>query len=215
MTALFIILAIAVLICLLLLCPITVKATYREEFAVVVSYLFFRFRFPGPESDESQMEASEAEEEKTEDSGIFGKYKEMLKRKGLSGLLSLLSEITRALKKASKRLLRAVVVRELSLQLFVVGEDAADTALRYGKTCAVVYPAVSAILHAFRYHHYTLEVQPDFSGGETRIDGRAVLRIRAFSALSIALGLAVDALKILNKLRQDRAGSLPGASASK
>ena len=103
MTALFIILAIAVLICLLLLCPITVKATYREEFAVVVSYLFFRFRFPGPESDESQMEASEAEEEKAEDSGIFGKYKEMLKRKGLSGLLSLLSEITQALKKASKK----------------------------------------------------------------------------------------------------------------
>lgn len=216
MTALYIILGILVFFALLLCCPITVKAHYGEEFTAVLSYLVFRVRIPAPEKPEKKKKkkkSKQPEKAKPEASGIFGKYRDMLKKKGLSGLLELLSDVARELGKAGKKFSHTMI-RKLSVQISVAGGDAADTAVLYGKTCAVVYPAVAALLHAFRYRTYRVEVQPDFTGEKTRIDVQAELRLRAVHVVSAALGLVFGGLKIFKKLRQDSAGLMPGVPDS-
>lgn len=213
MTALFIILGILALFVLLLLCPITAKLSYEEEFSAAISYLFFRIRIPAPEKPEKPKKSSKKNQKtkqpsekkkETASKETLKKYQELLKKRGLSGLLSLLSEVTDALKKAGRKF-RHLRVRLFSFQIAVVGGDAADTAILYGKTCAVVYPAVAAILHVCRYRTYHVEVQPDFTGEKTRIDAQIVLRISALYVVSAALGLALDALKIFLKLKQEDA----------
>ena len=211
MTALFIILGILALFVLLLLCPITknypMRKNFRRQFRICFSGSGFRRRksrrnrkspLKEPETKQPSEKKKAASKETLKNTRNFSKTR------GFPGCSRCFSEVTDALKKAGRKF-RHLRVRLFSFQIAVVGGDAADTAILYGKTCAVVYPAVAAILRVCRYRTYHVEVQPDFTGEKTRIDAQIVLQISALYVVSAALGLALDALKIFLKLKQEDA----------
>lgn len=51
----------------------------------------------------------------------------------------------------------------MSLSISVAGDDAADTAIKYGKYCAVVYPAVGTIVRVVKCKGYGVDINPNFS----------------------------------------------------
>lgn len=56
-----------------------------------------------------------------------------------------------------------ILVKKLSLSISVAGDDAADTAIKYGKYCAVVYPAVGTIVRVVKCKGYGVDINPNFS----------------------------------------------------
>ncbi|MFR1434827.1 MAG: DUF2953 domain-containing protein [Acutalibacteraceae bacterium] len=76
---------------------------------------------------------------------------------------------------ALRRALRVIVVDRLQVRLIVVGEDAADTAVRYGKICAAVYPAQAVLETVMKVRRRQIDVEPGFlqEKSSTAVDLRA------------------------------------------
>lgn len=186
-------LAILFLILLLLASPVSLSVRLEQEWQVVLRYLFLSFRlWPQKEKEETaEPETTEKEKEKNEEkAGKKALLLDTLKRRSIPGLLDLLSEAASLAVSVLKRFLSHVHVSEFDLCLTVAGEDAANVALQYGNACAVVYPAVHALMAACRCSRYGVSVVPDFQKKETEVR----FLVRAHISLFFIIKEALSAL---------------------
>ena len=121
-----------------------------------------------------------------------------VKEKGISGVINILKQISKLATDTLKDLFKRITVTEFTLNVQVAGEDAADTAIKYGYCCSVIFPAVSAILSVVKYKERNVKIVPDFSDNpETKIDGKVIARIRICSLLCFAVTKLGKILKLL------------------
>ena len=92
--------------------------------------------------------------------------------------MELLKDLSGIAVGAGKKLLSHFTIKKFDLLLTVGGEDAAETALTYGKLCGVVYPAVGTIVTACKCRRYGVTVQPGFGAPETQVEFEARGQIR-------------------------------------
>ena len=95
--------------------------------------------------------------------------------------------------------------------------DAAETALWYGRVCAVVYPAVSALMQACGCRRFGVSVFPDFDRKEARARLTLRARIALFFLLKESLSALLRAAKLWMKFRdpQPDAPAQAGAPGTK
>ncbi len=104
--------------------------------------------------------------------GLFGSLKE---QRGFFGALQFFADAGRMLGGAAARIYRGVRIDRLVLHAAISGKDAADTAIQYGRICAVAFPALSYLLGSTRGYDPTsprasdIEITPDFAGEGIRI----------------------------------------------
>ena len=187
---------------LVLLLPVRVYAAYQEELFLKVSYAFFSFRllpqkeekeqFPVPKKEKAAKKppktaSQEKEKPPSQAKQLKKKAKEILHYQGLSGLLELLKDIGGIAAGAGKKLFSHFTLKNFDLLLTVGGEDAAETALSYGKLCGVLYPAVGSIVTACKCRKYGVTVQPDFDAPETQAEFEARGQIRLVFVLAYSI----------------------------
>lgn len=187
---------------LVLLLPIRVHAAYREELSLKVGYAFFSFRLlpqkeekkkpPAPKKKKAAKKPSKKASPKKQKppsqvQELKKKAKEILHYQGLSGLLELLKDVGSIAAGAGKKLFAHFTLKKFDLLLTVGGEDAAETALSYGKLCGVVYPAVGSIVTACKCRKYGVTVQPDFDASETQAELEARGQIRLVFVLAYSI----------------------------
>lgn len=180
---------------LLLLLPVKVYAACREELFLKVGYAFFSFRLLPPKEEEKKPPAPKKKKKKaakkpsqksvpkketppSQSQELKKKLLEIFHYEGLSGLLELLKDLSGIAVGAGKKLLSHFTIKKFDLLLTVGGEDAAETALTYGKLCGVVYPAVGTIVTACKCRRYGVTVQPGFGAPETQVEFEARGQIR-------------------------------------
>lgn len=79
----------------------------------------------------------------------------------------------------------------------MAGEDAAETAVTYGRVCAAAYPAVSILVQAARCKRYEAHIFPDFNEKKTEICLQSRARIRLVFLMWIGLSTLIQGVKIL------------------
>lgn len=205
MTALLIILLVLLVLAILLLLPVSLKASYQTELFAELRYLFFRYRIaPQKEEKPKKKKKSAPKQEKVEQEKEKNSIRDIIKEKGLSGFLDILEELARAVGGALKAIFHHATLSELTVQIAVCGEDAADCAVNYGYVCTAVYPAVGIITTAVkRYKKLDIDICPDYDGKETRIFCR--LRLRApllFILCSAGKAVYTAVRKIIKAKRQ-------------
>ena len=213
MIALYIILGILLLLFLITLIRVQVFAHYSEEFTLVIKILFVKIKLlpveekpekkkrkKKPEKKKKEVkekpETEEGEEKKKQ--SYLGKLKE---KKGLSGLISLFTSIARIAGGALKGLFSHIVIKKMDVGIALSGSDASDVAVKYGKLCSVVYPAVNIISGATVCKDYNVSIEPVFDPEkqtEYYADVHAYLRI--IFALAVAIKAAVKLLIVRIKL---------------
>ncbi len=142
--------AIVLIIALLLACPVTVSGEYEEELSVTVRYLFSVFACCRSRK-KKKLPAAKNRKKKSAggaDGGNKNKIREILKKKGVSSLVELLSEAASLAVSVLKRFFSHVHISLFDLFLLVAAEDAAETAVLYGKVCGSVYTAAGAFMQA-------------------------------------------------------------------
>ena len=80
-----------------------------------------------------------------------------------------MKELAQLLTEAVKDFLRHTNVKELDLRVTAAGEDAADTAVKYGYACSVVYPVASMITALSGCKNYKVSVIPGFREKESSV----------------------------------------------
>ena len=86
----------------------------------------------------------------------------VLKEEGVRAVIEYYLQIGRLLKSAAERLMRAITVDRLYLDVLVASGDAAQTAIDYGKICAVVYPIQALIESKMRVRRRAINISTDF-----------------------------------------------------
>lgn len=194
------------LLLLILLLPIGVRLEYGDELFLWLRIAGFSIPILPVQEEEEEVSQKtnpkkkkrkkepevshkkEPENKSQKSAGFGAKMKEIAKYQGISGLLSLLKDLAGIAGGVLKNLWSHVVVKKFDLLLKVGGEDAAETAILYGRLCGVVYPAAGTILQGCKCRKYGITVQPDFDRKETAAQFSFCGRILLVFVISSALG---------------------------
>lgn len=211
MTAWWIVLGILAFLLLLLLLPVHVSLRYRDGLQVRVRYAFVSLCvYPRPEKPAKTKKKKQKAEKaagsgpaagKEEPEGMLAQLEELLKEDGVSAVAAYLQSMAKLAADVLRRALRVIVVDRLEARLIVVGEDAAETAVRYGKICAAVFPAQAVLETVMKVRRRQIGVEPGFlqEKSSAAVELRAhVLPLRALAATA---GLLVRWL--VNTVRQE------------
>ena len=222
MTALIVILSIALLIALLLSTKVLLHIRYEESLTVYLRVLFVKIRLYPSEKEKKKYphSMSKRKAQKIKDS-LKKKQKEEPKKKKkrkskekekepkeAPDLISILSIITNFVKSFLRLFAGSVRIRSSRLHIVVAAEDAADTAIAYGALTQAVnllFPMLDGI-KAFKHlpRGKELSVRADFLSDTPKIDADVELYIRVGSALKAVCLAAIRAFKgaVKRQLRQ-------------
>lgn len=204
MIALYIIGAIVLLIAFLLFAPITFKLEYDEEFNAKVRYLFISYKIPGEEKKEKPNKKKKKDNKKkpkkkgkvqtegTENKQSFtekniGIIKSAFKFKGFEGAKKIISLAAYLVTKVSRLIKRHLIIKELHVVMAVGADDAAETAVNYGKTCAYIFPSLGLICNTMKVRKYYADIYPDFIRPKSRSYIYANLKIRPIFVLGMGI----------------------------
>lgn len=180
MTALYIILGIIAFFVIVLSIPVVLDLEYTDAVRCKASWLFLKFDlYPFPEKKKKEEKPKEEKKEEKPE----GKKEEAPKPKkenflktfynnqGLSGVIELLNNCVAALKRFSVKLVkRAVIIKKFHLDVHITEDDAAATAIKYGKVCSGLYPSLGFICSNMKVKDYKVNVFADYCGEKTTVE---------------------------------------------
>lgn len=116
--------------------------------------------------DESQVSKLAAIKEKVDTFDLEGAYingKSFIDGFDANSVLALMAFIGSQTKGTlSKVIQKRITIKEVSIGFTVTGDDAADTAIKYGKVASVLFPAMSFLTRNMKVRKYDIELTPDF-----------------------------------------------------
>ena len=191
---LYILLGIVLFIALVMFIPITLRASYKEEFWCAVYIGFVKLQLvPAKPKKEKKKKKAKKQTQKTEQP-----------KKATEKKPSLIKKVAELAVSALQDFFSHILVKKLSLSISVAGDDAADTAIKYGKYCAVVYPAVGTIVRVVKCKGYGVDINPNFSEkAETEINFDFAARIFAFRLIGLAVKHGIKGIKLLAEVKND------------
>lgn len=175
---------------MLCLVKLQFTATYTDTLTLKLKVLFLEFAILPSAKKEKKKPAIKAQ--KSKDKKDKPKKKSYIKKlsdkKGLDGLVSMVVDLAKLAGSTLKSLFEKIVIKSFDINITVVGEDAADTALKYGKLCGAFYSAVYVICSTAQCEQYNLNVTPDFDD-EAKMQVKADIKfyIRVFYVLKYGL----------------------------
>ena len=157
-----------------------------------------------------QKKTSQPKEQEKKQS-FFGALRE---QRGFFGALQFFADAGKMLGGAAAKVYRGVRIDRLVLHAAITGEDAADTAIQYGRICGAAFPALSFLLSNTRGYDPAsprtkdIEIVPDFAG-----EGVKIVLIGEFTLFPIlmvgnllwaVIRFAFAQIKLTSKLKKDK-----------
>ena len=203
---LYILLGIVLFIALVMFIPITLRASYKEEFwcAVYIGFVKLQLVPAKPKKEKKKKKAKKQTQKTEQPKKATEKKPSLIKQYGIEWLLNLIKKVAELAVSALQDFFSQILVKKFSLSISVAGDDAADTAIKYGKYCAVVYPAVGTIVRVVKCKDYGVDINPNFSEkAETEINFDFAARIFAFRLIGLAVKHGINGIKLLAEVKND------------
>lgn len=209
MIALYIILGILLLLFLVTLLNVRIHAIYNEKLTLYVRVAFVKLRLipPKPKKEKKKPKKPKKEKEKKPEKEKPKKEKsfnimDYVKQKGVSGILNIFRRIANLAVGTLKDLFSRITVTMLALELRIAGSDAADSAVKYGQVCSILYPALKIIGEIVTINDYDIDVEPDFSDEpKSSAKGELKAKIRVLSILIVVFKRGFQALRLILKAK--------------
>ena len=200
--ALIVLGAIIALLLVLLFLPLSIDLTFAKELRFKIKYFgIIIFDSENNVKPKKAKRAKSGVEEKSE--GKKSKKENFLKKtytqKGLLGTITYFSKILMLLLKKLWWVVKKFKFRRFYLNLSVATNDAASTAINYGKICSAVYPIISFLETNADFKAKEINLSADFdkSGSEFKISTSVTTRL--FFWLVAAISALFEFLKIQRK----------------
>ncbi len=213
----FVLLGLLALLVILLLVPVRLRVRYETELAATLWVLCVPVRLASKkEKPKTEQKADKPkpkkdakpgkEEKKKKDVLALKQHAKELKENGVAAAVEWLKEVAQRVLKAADRLLAAITVTNLAARVDVAGEDAAQTALTYGKICGAVYPALGVVESKLKVKKQDVQIAPAFCLEKTRFCFDVRLKVSVWRVLVAALVLLIQYIKLpsVGELNQQR-----------
>ncbi|MBQ2676519.1 MAG: hypothetical protein IJF54_03840 [Clostridia bacterium] len=191
MTFLYIVLGIIAFITMLLIFPISIRITYDKELSVIAKYLFFKINvFP---IKEKKQQKNDTKKDPLDSS---------VKSKGYADTFELIKGSISPILTEFRVLLSRTNVTQFDFRLIMVGDDASNLAIQYGKVCAVVYPFISFLQTLMKFRKTNVNISVDYLKKEYEFYFNSKLKVRPIFAVSSAIKI-FKAISDIRKLQSD------------
>lgn len=205
MTALIVVLAIALFFTFVFSMPAVFYIDYKEELYVSVRYLFVKFRLipESPSKKKKPEKIPQNEPEDKDNESAIKKLKDTAKKSGPGGFVEILVEIAKALGKGIRGVANHIVIYKLDIEIKCSCEDAAQTAINYGHMSAAVYPALSLILgEVKKCKSKNVQISPDYNNNSTSVNCHVVFKLKVWWVVLTSVKVLFKILKQFMKLKK-------------
>lgn len=200
---LYIFIGVILFLTLIMFIPITVHASYCDEFRCTLFVGFIKVWVYPPKSKKKKTE-SKADREKQDDKESKEEKQSLIEEKGLVWFINLIKKIAKFAESALKDFFKRILIKRLMISIKIAGNDAADTAIKYGQCCSVVYPAVSIITGTVNCTGYGIDILPDFNEkSKSKIEFELKARIFLFNLALLVFRHGFKGLKLLTDLKNN------------
>ena len=186
---LYILLGIVLFIALVMFIPITLRASYKEEFwcAVYIGFVKLQLVPAKPKKEKKKKKAKKQTQKTEQPKKATEKKPSLIKQYGIEWLLNLIKKVAELAVSALQDFFSHILVKKLSLSISVAGVDAADTIVRVVKCKG-----------------YGVDINPNFSEkAETEINFDFAARIFAFRLIGLAVKHGIKGIKLLAEVKND------------
>lgn len=181
MLALKIVFIIITLFVLFISIPIYVNIELEEEVKITLRYLFLKLNLL--KKKERKIEKKLPKEEKS----VANSIRDKIKVNGISEFIDMIKEISKLFLGIFKKLFSHIIIDRIYLNLVISSNDAADTAMKYGYACSVIFPAMNIITNTSKCKSKTLKIVPNFSNNEDKVNFITKFHIRPVFVLGTAV----------------------------
>lgn len=205
------------LIFIALVIPLRADIGYSEELVLTVKYLFLKFKlFPSENVDNKEEKSEKETDGQSVEKKTPGKLQSAIRAKGFRGFIELVSELLKLSGTTAVKLLKRLHMSRFDLYVMTGGEDAAEAAVLYGRTCAVIYPAAELLLNAVKCRKTGVTVDLDYSVKEPYVRLESSVYILPIFAVYYGIKYLFRAIPLLQQMNgsvgngQKKAESLKG-----
>lgn len=231
MTALYIIGGIILFFVILFSIHLYVTLDYGDNTLVTVKWLFLTIPVYDSTKQETKKKKKKEKPKKESDNTApateqgkpkkkgNGLLKQLYLDQGYDGIEKMLYNTGKALGGFFGKLFKTFTIDELYLTMRVVGGDAADTAISYGKLCSRLFPILGKLVSTCKVKKYDFDISPDFLANKkeahlyTRLHVTPIHVTNAVVVLAFALLFKV-LLKVLFASQKSKKTSQPKTAAT-
>ncbi len=205
----YILIGIILFIALILIIPVGIDASFEKDLSAKLKIAFVPITLYPPRPKKPKKEKKKKEKPKQEEEKPKEKKTNIIKEKGIDWLIEVIRQAATIAGGMLRDFFRHLVIKKLNISITYAGENAEDTAVKYGYFCLSVYPAVSILASVAKCKKYGVDIAPNFEeGAESVYSVEASLRIRVFWVVALVLRHGVRALKLLLSLRRGKNSDL-------
>lgn len=186
-----ILVGIIIILFLFSLPKIRVILGYNGELSVKIKFLFFKIDAVNKDKKKSGKAApSDSAQEKKQE-------KEKKEKKPLPSFLKNLTfaDYIELVKIAFRDFIFKIRIENLDLDAKISGDNAADTAMQYGKISAALYPVAAFLSEKKVLEKANINVRTDFLAEKSEYRGKAVFYTRLITLIKTAISAFIYLLK--------------------
>ncbi len=202
----WILLALLGLIVLAFFIPVCVRVEYVEEWRVTVRlfgaisvWSFPSYKKPKDKPSRAPEVSETPSKETTKTPSVMDEIKTLFHKEGLSGVMSFFGKLAELLKTTFASLARFITIRKLALCVRVGGEEADETAVRYGQISAALSASLTVLSQLVRVKKPIVRVIPDFTAEQTEVRMRMTVWVWPFGVVGIGIAAACKFLALWMK----------------
>lgn len=184
---LYILIGLIAIICIFLLLPVSILLKNDEQNNFIYKIKFLWFSFPQKKVKSGKHIAEKpVKTEKPSEKSLMEKIKDSKEL-----IIASIKEISSLIKKFT--------IKEFHLDILCSGKNAAETAIKYGACCSLVYPLTSFIdsLMKPKYKKQKINIRSNFESKEEHIKFELKLSVKIISLLIALIKIAIRKAKAL------------------
>lgn len=206
MIAWIVILSVFFLLFVLLFLPVTADLYYVKEFSYRIKYAGFvlldsekkvdikKVKRKQKKSDDTSAQKSSCKEDNF--------FKKTYKQKGLLGSIRYFSEILMLLLKKLWFVVKRLKFTRFKLHITVATDNAASTAIEYGRICSAVYPILAFLQTNADFKSKEVNVSTNFGKTESIVTASISVTTRLIYFLIVAVSAIFEFLNLQRKERE-------------
>ncbi len=180
------------ILAVLLFSSVKISLSINDAVRLSISYLGFAlFVFDSANKNRNSKEKPKNTSKESDNNSFVSFLKRYAESKKKTELVKELFEILKLILTRFKKLLKKVRFKVLLLDLSIASEDAANTAILYGRICTLIYPLISMLSVSSGFSADKISVKTDFLSEDIKLELSSVAKIRISSLLIFAVSTAL------------------------
>ena len=135
----------------------------------------------------ADLEATQAKQETVKNEPKPNFLKQIYDKDGILGILLLVSSLLQSVNSAIITLIKGLHIRSLYVKMIISSDDAAKTAMDYGKICGTYYALKGMIFSTMKVHEYDECIEPDYLARYSEYGFNLVLSISIGAVVKVGL----------------------------